>query len=170
MDISALVANYRDAARTLWNSHFLRAWEGDFPGLDQMNDWDFRDRFEDLCVELFSALVLIPAGATTLKICPAYGGDALPLSELRVVPNGHVELRVAESDGNSFRSYDRDLTSSSDVSIDLRFLAFFDYDVRNIRELEFCHCVIAGCDTRPQYVGRSALIRSSEARYELSAP
>jgi hypothetical protein len=169
-DISALVANYRDAARTLWNSHFLRVWERDLPGFEQMNEWDFRDRFEDVCVELFSTLVLTPAGAPNLKIWPAYHGDAVPLAELRVIPDGHVELRVAEPEGNSFRSYDHDLTNTRDVKVDLRFLAFFDYEVLNLREFEFCHCVIATCEGRPHYAGRNVLIRATDARYELSAP
>ena len=169
-DISVLIANYRDAARTLWNSHFLRAWDRDLPGFGQMNDWDFRDRFEDLCVELFSKLVLMPAGAPTLKIWPAYRGDAIPLSELKVLPNGDVELRVAEAEGNSFRSYDRDLTNAKDVDLDMRFLSFYDYDVLGIREFEYCHCVVAASADRPQYVGRNVLIRSTSARYELSAP
>jgi len=129
-----------------------------------------RDLFENLCVELFSALVLTPAGASNLKIWPAYRGDAIPLAELRVVPNGPVELRVAEPEGNSFRSYDRDLTNAKDANVDLRFLAFFDYDVLNLREFEFCHCVIAACEAKPHYIGRNVLIRSTQAIYELSAP
>ena len=172
IDISALVARYRDTARGLWNTGFLPLWESDtdLPGFEQMSDWDFRDRFEDLCVELFSSLVLAPAGAPSLKICPAYRIDALPLSELRIVPNGHVELLVAEAEGNNFRSYDRELTTSSDVKFDMRFLSFFDYDVRSIRDLEYCHSVIVAYDERPQYVGRHVLIRSTSAIYELSAP
>ena len=172
INVTPLVARYRDAARTLWNSGFLPLWESDadFPGFTQMSDWDFRDRFEDLCVELFSALVLAPAGAPSLKIWPAYRGDAVPLSELRVIPNGNVELLVAESEGNSFQSYDRELTNSRDVELDMRFLSFFDYDVRNIRDLEYCHAVIVAHDERPQYVGRNVLVRSGSAVYELSAP
>jgi hypothetical protein len=169
-DITTLVAIYRDAARTLWNSHFLRVWKLDLPGFEQMNEWDFRDRFEDLCVELFSALVLAPAGASNLKIWPAYRGDAVPLAELRVIPDGHVELRVAEAEGNSFRSYDRDLTNARDANLDLRFLAFYDYDVLNRREFEYCHCVVAKCDVNPSYIGRNVLLASTSARYELSAP
>jgi len=39
-DISALVANYRDAARSLWNTHFLRMGARR-TGLEDMNEWDF---------------------------------------------------------------------------------------------------------------------------------
>lgn len=170
IDISDLVAEYRDTARSLWNSRFLPLWGRELPGFDKMSDWDFRDRFEDLCVELFSVLVLTPAGAPTLRIWPAYRCDALPLSELRVIPNGHAELLVAEPEENSFRSYDRELTNAKDATVDVRFLAFFDYDVRNIRDFEYCRSVIATCPERPQYVGRHVLIRSTNPRYELSAP
>jgi hypothetical protein len=135
-----------------------------------MSEWDFRDRFEDICVELFSALVLRPAGAHTLKMWPAYRGDALPLAELKVVPNGHAELLVAEAEGNSFRSYDRELTNARDAKVDMHFLCFFDYDVRGVRDFEYCHSVIAACDERPQYVGRNVLIRSTNPTYEVSAP
>ncbi|MBL0124127.1 MAG: hypothetical protein IPP88_15845 [Betaproteobacteria bacterium] len=136
---------------------------------DPRSEWDIRDEFEDLCVEIFSNLVLFPVGAGKLRIAPSYRADGAVLSELKVIPHEHADLLVAESEGNSFRSYDLSISVASDAQLDLRFRAFFDYWELGLRDLEYCHAVVAACPDRPQFVGRNVLVRATQAKYELSA-
>jgi hypothetical protein len=168
VDVSASISKYRDVARGLWNNAFLPMLEADLPD-DPRSEWDIRDDFEDLCAELFTNLVLSPVGAEKLKIAPAYRADGEVLSELKVIPHEHADLLVAESEGNSFRSYDRSISVATDVQLDLRFRAFFDYWELGLRDLEYCHTVVAACPDRPQLVGRNVLVRATQAKYELSA-
>ena len=52
-DITDLMQKHRECSRHVWNAYFL-------PQAEAENDWDLRDRFEDINVKLFSALVLWP--------------------------------------------------------------------------------------------------------------
>jgi hypothetical protein len=56
-DITDSVAAFREAARHLWNTFF-------YPKAD----WDDRDRFSQVCVDLFAALVVAPAGLSDTRL------------------------------------------------------------------------------------------------------
>lgn len=168
VDISPLIAKYRDVARNLWNTAFYPMLSADLPN-DERNEWDVRDQFEDVAAELFSMLVLAPAGAGVLKITPSYWADGEPLLRLKVIPHEETELLVAEAEGNSFRTYDRSITRPRDAQLDLRFRAFFDYWALGVRDLEYCHVVVVACADKPELVGRNVLIQATGAKYELSA-
>ena len=168
VDVSHLIAKYRDVARTLWNTAFYPMLDADLPN-DARNEWDIRDEFEDAASQLFSMLVLSAAGAPALKIAPAYRADGSPLMQLRVIPHEGSELLVAEAEGNSFRTYDQSITKSGDAQLDLRFRAFFDYWALGLRDFEYCHAVVVACADTPELVGRNVLVRATGAKYELSA-
>ena len=54
-DVTHLLNRYRECVRSLWNAYFMNQ-ESVIP------DWDMRDAYEDICVKLFSALVLNRVG------------------------------------------------------------------------------------------------------------
>jgi hypothetical protein len=168
-DVSVLIAKYRDVARSLWNSAFYPMLEANMP-VDERDEWDIRNEFEDICVDLFSSLVLAPSGLNASRLSPAYRGDAVPISRLQVVPHERTEILVAEAEGNSFRGYDRSLTAEEQASLELCFLAFYDPWVLGIRDFEYCHAVVTACPVTPELVGRNVLVRATSVRYELSAP
>jgi hypothetical protein len=160
---------YRDVARGLWNSAFLPMLSADLPA-DSRNDWDIRDQFEDVCVDLFSSLVLAPLGIREVTLSPAYHGDGKPLACLKVLPEQGVEILVAEAETNTFRGYDRSITAGDGGPLELHFRAFYDYWVLGVRDLEYCHAVVADCPGNPSLVGRNVLVRASQTKYAVSAP
>jgi hypothetical protein len=77
-DITALINEYRECVRHLWNTHFRRRAETE-------RDWDLRDAFEDAAALLFQALVLAEIGRDDVKVIPEYWAEQNPLMFLHIV-------------------------------------------------------------------------------------
>jgi hypothetical protein len=147
-DVTLLVANYREAARHLWNA-FLR----------EEADWDRHDDFRLMCVQLFSTMVLAPIGQGDSDPAKAWErvwcADPIPETD----PQGEHGVPILINRTHPASGYWDDpvkLVKPGDA--DMRFAGFFDWDVVGWRDFEFCRVVIAGFSTQPHVVGRLALI------------
>jgi len=86
-DVTSHFQSYREGVRHLWNTHFRSLAEGD-------RDRDLRDAFDDICAELFGALVLYPLGlarpdsrgASNRALNLARTASPIPLNDFQVVP------------------------------------------------------------------------------------
>src|SRR5437867_9762524 len=81
-DVTSLMNGYRECVRHLWNTYF---WKD----ADPHDDWDLRDNFNDIAVELFRALVLRKLDRDEAELLPDQVAPRQPLGFLRVeAPSG----------------------------------------------------------------------------------
>jgi hypothetical protein len=122
-------------------------------------DWDMRDAYEDICVKLFSALVLNRVGRNNHTKSRAYDRSPEPLSFFRVVPSpsGGVPIRVNREKNNS-QYWDHPTTLVKPDEVDMRFIDFFDFGVLDFRDFQYCRVRIVGSNANADLVGRDALL------------
>jgi hypothetical protein len=171
--ITPLMDRYCDAASELWNGWFAPLLGRDFdrPSMETENGWDLRDRYEDVCVDLFASLVLWPLGCHDLQRLPAYRSvDQQPVPSIRVESTHPAEIRVAAKDVHPFQGYDVSITQTDQADLDIRFREFFDFDVMNSRAFEWVHGVVFSSADRPDLLGRSILLRRSDVEFSWGAP
>ncbi len=166
--INTLMCNYREAACQLWNCSFLPLFDSSInrPDLEKENEWDFRDRYEDICVDLFCSLVLWPLGIHEFRPLPAYRGEKSHLPCIIVSPILNAEMRIGLSDNNNFSGYDHTIDQETKASLDLRFQDFFDFYVLGNREYEWIHAIVVNSPRRTDLIGRSVLIKRSYAEFQ----
>ncbi len=149
-DITDAVSQFREAARHLWNATF-------FPGAD----WDDRDRFSLVCVELFDALVLAPAGIRGIRLPAMCEPDPAPMRALHVVPRTESGVPIMINRTTPRCGYwddPVDRVRPSDVC--LEFVRFFDWAELERRDFRYVQVHIAGFTGRPHLLGRRALLDS----------
>jgi hypothetical protein len=155
-EITELTNLYRECARNLWNTYF-------FNNASLGDEWDICDEFDDICVLLFSALVLNPNEYTEIKKSNSYDKSPQPLACIKVVSSSDEGVQIQinrEVDKSGYWDYPVNFVKPSDV--DLRFIDFFDYNVLGFRDFKFCHVRIVGSDKFPGLVGRDALLESND--------
>lgn len=160
-DITQSINLYRECAKNLWNTYFLQK-------ISLTNEWDISDEFDDICVSLFSSLVLIPNGCTASKKSNNYEKSSLPISCLKVVPlsNDGVQIQVnREIDKSGYWDFPINFIRPTDV--DLRFIDFFDYNMMGFREFKYCHVRIIGSDKYQELIGRDALLEYNDVSIDL---
>lgn len=151
-NITTLLQWYRESVRNLWNTTFMSR---QFPKIN----FDTVDRFREIQDVLFTELVLCELGQQTFK----RSTTAEPFEFLRVVPLDCGEIPISierpSSDGNKY--WDDPVTRVMASDIDLRFIAYFDWNELDFRDLKFYRCRIVAFPRNPHLVGRDALLEVS---------
>src|SRR5258706_2086236 len=149
-DVTQILNRYRECVRNLWNVFF---WI-------QLNpDWDIRDKYEDICVKLFSTLVLDQVSRNDYLKSPPYSKSREPLLFFRVIPSasGGVPINI-NREKNTSPYWDHPIKIIKPGEMDLRFVDYFDFDVLQFREYRYCLVKIVASKINTDLVGRDALI------------
>lgn len=160
-DVTDLFHRYQECARHIWNASFL-------PSLSKATQWDTRDLFEDVCVLLFKALILMPLGHDDADKRPSYHRDKKCLHFLRIEPaaSSGTPIRISREEGSE-RCWDHPYGYLRAGELDLRFVDFFDFDVLGQRQFEFYRARIVESTVDPALIGRDALVQVNAVRIRL---
>lgn len=152
-NVTQLFNNYRECVRNLWNIHFLK-----YKSVAS-NEWDFFDAYDDICSLLFVSLVLNRIDRETYKKASAYVSSPEPLLFFRVIPSVEtgVPLNVSREKNNlHYWDYPIDLIKPNEA--DMRFIDFYDFDLLEFREYQYCRVKIIDSNVYPDLVGHDALL------------
>lgn len=151
-DVTQLLNRYRECVRGLWNTYFMN--QESFTA-----DWELSDEYEEICVKLFTSLVLNRVGRHMHRKSRAFDQSPEPLSFFRVVPsaNDGVPIQVSREKNNS-QYWDHPTTLIKPDEADMRFIDFFDFGVLDFRGFQYCRVRIVGSNLNADLVGRDALL------------
>jgi hypothetical protein len=159
-DITESVASFREAARHLWNAFF-------YPDAD----WDDRDRFSEICVQLFDALVVMHAGVAEARLPQMYDAHPKAIPALRVVPQSGLRIHINRSHDVPRGGYWDDpvdmILSPEGVSFD--FVNFYDFGELARRDFKYLEVEIRELAKHPHLVGRRALVEFDTIRVFVDA-
>jgi hypothetical protein len=79
-DITLSVANFREAARHLWNCHYR-------PMLGRHDPWDLRDSFDRVIIDLFRSLVLEGLNVNGVSLASTSSDEPTTIPNLFVQPS-----------------------------------------------------------------------------------
>jgi hypothetical protein len=146
-EITESIAEFREAARHLWNVFF-------YPNAD----WDDRDRFSEICVHLFDALVVAPTGLTDIRFPHLYVGHPPAVSSLHVIPRSGVRIMINRSSPPvGYWDDPVDIVLPSDGER-FNFVTFFDWAELERRDFKYLEVEIREFAKHPPLVGRRALV------------
>jgi len=161
-DITPILNHYREAVRHLWNTGFLL--------LDTEQDlWQLQEAFDAIASLLFTPMVLDCLMALdslegiSQPMSRAEEADPQPLMFLRVVPTGRAPIMINRATPRS-GYWDDPVQEVFGSEVDLRFIAYFDFDLVGIRDLEYYHVRIIAFAKHPHLVGRDALLKVGYAQ------
>jgi hypothetical protein len=154
--ISEAMSSFREAARHLWNTSF---WPG--------AQWDDRDRFDRVCIELFDALV-----GTTFRIGArlptACAPDAAPMQSVQVLPTPQTGVPILINRSKPSCGYwDDPVDQIRSADAQLQFVRFF-FDQLGRRDFKFVEVAICDFASQPHVVGRRALIEFEYVTFEVA--
>jgi hypothetical protein len=163
-DVTHLILLYRECARTLWNMFFQ-------PQLyeyvrDNRSQWDIIDGFHEISTMLFTSLILAPLDRQDYKKSHSYEGYKKILPFLHVVPDvsSGVSISINREVNTTSGYWDYPVKCVKPADADMRFVDFFDFDVRGMRDFEYYHVRIIASPEYPDLIGRDALIRPRNVR------
>jgi hypothetical protein len=146
-DITAAVANFREAARHLWNAHYLPTLSPEFP-------WDVRDSFDRVACELFRSLVLEDFGLAKVGLAPAWAADPEPIPALIVTPRGVTGSPILinrERPRSGYWDHPKQCIRAEDAT--LLLARFFDFDEVGLRDFRYLEVFISSAENgrRPRW-------------------
>lgn len=157
-DITKIMNRYRECIRNLWNIYFLEQ-------TSQGDDWDRYDKYEEICGLLFSALVLKFVDRLSCKKSLAYELIKEPILFFRVVPCAESGVPIyinRDVPCTGYWDYPLNIIKPSDV--DMRFVDFFDFNLKGFRDFQYCRVRIVGSNTYSEIIGRDALLESNNVK------
>lgn len=153
-NITDLMDHYRDISRTIWNLGFRP--------LPELQDWDSRDRFEEIKDLLFKSLVVARLDESEGVHEASPGTDPA----LHVVPSGADTIPIMihnprEHDRN--RYWDDPVKQIRAADAELHFLDYFDWDDTAPADFQYYRVRIGSFPARLHLVGREALLEHKDA-------
>jgi hypothetical protein len=147
-NVNGIFDHYRMSARSVWNTAF---WPD-----PQFRDWDFVEDFRSIEKILFNALVLT-------RFDEAFPMDDIfhkPIPFFQVAPSTtSVPIMIAcPRPGVPSGHWDDPVDRVGIEQVTMHFIAFFDWNQLDCRDLQYYRVEIAGFDEQPHLVGREALI------------
>src|ERR1700733_10770367 len=147
-NVSSILDHYRISARSVWNTAF---WPN-----PEYRDWAFVADFQSIEKILFSALVLS-------KFDEAFPVDDIfqkPIPFLQVAPSTiSVPIMISPASG----LWDDPVDRVGIEEVTMNFVAFFDWNHLDYRDLQYYKVRIARFDKQPHLVGREALLERQYA-------
>jgi hypothetical protein len=147
-NVTEVFDHYRMSARSVWNTAF-------WPDAEFRN-WDSVERFGEIERILFDELVLVKLNRTF----PADRLFSEPIPFFRVVPSSALaRIMIQQPRPNAPTGYwDDPVDRVPQNRAEMHFLAFFDWNALDYRDLQYYRVSIAAFDEQPHLVGREALI------------
>jgi hypothetical protein len=158
LDITPSVANFREAARHLWNAHYRQ-------NLSERDPWDLRDSFDEVIIRLFASLVLEPLGINDTGLAPSRAGEPTPVTGLIVRPSSESGVPIMinrDRPRSGYWDHPKQCFAGGDGT--LLPARFFDFDELASRDFRYLEVFIASSDRNPDIVGRWALLGFEYAR------
>lgn len=151
-EVTQILNEYRECVRNLWNMYFLKQ-------LSSGKEWDIFDEYDDVCGKIFSSLVLSSFNKDSGKKSSAYAKTPEPLSCLRVEPIVESGIPIiASREKGSFTYWDYPVSIIKSSEADMRFIDFFDFNLLEFREFQYCRVRIFSSNVYPDLVGHDALL------------
>jgi hypothetical protein len=159
MDITELMAAYRECVRGVWNNTFR-------PAFGEKADFDDVDAFWAVRDALLSEFVLRRLGVPS----SSRGSRSLrePVKRVQVVPRpdpAPIMVNRPSSGGNLY--WDDPVRSVRVVGLSLGCVDFFDWDNFGFIDLQYHLVRIEACSEHPHLVGRAALVEVHYATVQL---
>ena len=163
-DVTYLFSIYRECVRHLWNTFFR-------PVAQPTQDWDVRDEFDTVARDIFSSLVLRPAGASGCELSSAWSHEPSALPGFRIVPGGLYGASILINRDLPRSGYwDHPISEVRPDDVELHLLRFFDFDELGFRDYRYFEVFIHSSPTYPDIVGRVALIEVQHAKVLFTKP
>jgi hypothetical protein len=161
-DITPLIASFREAARHLWNCHYL-------PTLTGKNPWDVRDSFDRVSIEMFRSMVLEDLEMESVSLAPAWSDDPTPIPGLFVTSSSisGVPIMINREQSKSSGYWDHPKKQLDPNDAILLLARFFDFDEIGFRDFRYLQVFIISA-TDPDLAGRWALLDFNYARLSVS--
>lgn len=158
IDITQRLNKYRECVKNLWNTNYFEPW------MKEENIADLADEFEDICVMIFSSLILNPLGAYNYKKSVPYKPSHIPIECLVVTPLEpsapiYINREVKHS---GYCDYPIDFIRPIDVK--LNFIDCFDFDIYSVRDFEYYLVRIVDSSLDVNLIGRDALIEPKHVK------
>jgi hypothetical protein len=150
-DVTTTLEHYRECVRHLWNVGFRYIEE-------TVGDWDLVDQFYGISDALFVPLVLYPLDKATESGTRSGAWRPEPLNFLTVTPSGSGATIYINREQPACGYWDDPVKTVTAGEADLRFIGYFDFDLRGPRDLEYYRVRIAEWPAQSHLVGRDALI------------
>ena len=164
IDITPSVANFREAARHLWNAHYRQ-------NLSDREPWDLRDSFDEVIIRLFASLVLEPLAIDGTGLSPSSAGEPTAVTGVIVRPSPEVGVPIMINRDRPRSGYwDHPKQRIAGDEAELLFARFFDFDQLTYRDFRYLEVFIASSDREPDIVGRWALLDFEYARVFAGQP
>lgn len=158
IDITYLLNEYRESARSLWNTRFLKQ-------VSSIESWDIYDEFDDICTQLFSSLVLRPIGRLDYKKVPTYKRSSAPLLFLKVIPVVDTSIPINIARERTYTGYwDYPLECVKSDEVDMRLIDLFDFDLLGFRDFQYYRVQIVSSSLSQELIGRDALISCNHVK------
>jgi hypothetical protein len=153
-NITDLMDHYRDVARLIWNFGFR--------AVPELQNWDSRDRFEEIKKLLFRSLVVERLDGWE----PGHEISAETEQALHVVPSSADSTPIMihhprERDRN--RYWDDPVNRIRATDAELHFLDYFDWDDMASADFQYYRVRIGSFPAQPHLAGREALLEHKDA-------
>jgi hypothetical protein len=160
-EITNLFDHYRVVARSIWNTGF---WSQ-----PDLQDWDSRDRFDQIKTLLFKALVVarVEEGhcCDLDTLAPDHAFHVVPLDP------GPVPINIEQprkGDANTY--WDDPVKEIKATDAELHFIDYFDWDEMAYIDFQYYRVRIASFPLQAQLVGRNALLEHQYAKVFVNLP
>jgi hypothetical protein len=152
MDITNNITRFREAARHLWNTYFLERAERD-------KDWDLRDQFSNVYVDLFNSLVKYDLPESVSSIPHLWNGENKVLSEYQVKGKNKTLAAMINRTLPATGYWDHPIQQIKSDETDVRLISFFDWDELGFRDMRYLRVRIVASPNK-ELIGRDALIEA----------
>jgi hypothetical protein len=158
LDITTSVANFREAARHLWNCHYL-------PFLPE-DPWDARDSFDEVIAHLFASIVLEPCDIIGTRLAPSCTGqpDVVKGLLVRPWPEQGALILINREAGRSSGYWDHPKKTIAAEEAELHFARFYDWEEIGYRDFRYVEVLIVSAPADPSICGHWALLDFEYAR------
>ncbi len=152
MDITNNITTFREAVRHLWNVYFRERAERD-------NDWDLRDEFSNVYVDLFNSLVKYDLPEDAPSISHLWNGDNKVLSEYHVKGKNEELVVMINRSIPAAGYWDHPVQQIKSEETDARLISFFDWNEIGFRDMRYLRIRIIASSNK-DIVGRDALVEA----------
>jgi len=152
MDITNNINRFREAARHVWNAHLMdRAFRD--------TDWDLRDEFSNVYVDLFNVLVKYDLPESATSIPHLWNGENKVLLEYRVNGKNTELVAMINRSIPAVGYWDHPIQNVKSEETDLRLISFFDWDEIGFRNMRYLRVRILASSNK-ELIGRDALVEA----------
>lgn len=156
-DITDSVNRYREAVRHLWNTAFRAT----------PVNWDTHDRFSRVATELFSALVLEPAGASEQQLPEMFERNPAHFQRIAISPASDQIPILINRELQSHGYWDHPINTLRKGDAEIRLSRFFDWDELGERDFHYALVYIVSWRNHDELANRFALAECGHIRFVL---